>query len=95
MEITKAILTKNPCYKAGKTIKVKGLMLHSVGCPQPNATAFIKSWNTEHHCSLPALQQPPECCQGCYGRPDCPAFSRAGCCDPGQERGRDHLKEGN
>ena len=46
MEITKAILTKNPCYKAGKTIKVKGLMLHSVGCPQPSATKFIKSWNS-------------------------------------------------
>jgi N-acetyl-anhydromuramyl-L-alanine amidase AmpD len=46
MQITKAILTKNPCYKAGKTIKVKGLMLHSVGCPQPSATVFIESWNT-------------------------------------------------
>ena len=47
MEITKNILTKNPCYKAGKTIKVKGLMLHSVGCSQPSAMAFIKSWNSE------------------------------------------------
>lgn len=46
MKITKTILTNNPCYKAGKTITVKGLMLHSVGCPQPNAMAFIKSWNT-------------------------------------------------
>ncbi len=46
MKITKSILTKNPCYKAGKTIKVKGLMLHSVGCPQPSAMAFIQSWNT-------------------------------------------------
>ena len=46
MKITKAILTKNPCYKAGKTIAVKGLMLHSVGCPQPTAMAFIESWNT-------------------------------------------------
>lgn len=46
MQITKSILTKNPCYKAGKTIKVKGLMLHSVGCSQPSAMAFIKSWNT-------------------------------------------------
>ena len=36
----------NPCYKAGKSIKVKGLMLHSVGCPQPSAMAFIESWNT-------------------------------------------------
>lgn len=46
MEITKAILTKNPCYKAGKTIEVKGLMLHSVGCPQPSAKVFINNWNT-------------------------------------------------
>lgn len=46
MEITKSILTKNPCYKAGKTIKVKGLMLHSVGCSQPSAMAFIENWNT-------------------------------------------------
>ena len=45
MTITEAILTKNPCYKAGKTIKVKGLMLHSVGCSQPNASVFIKLWN--------------------------------------------------
>lgn len=45
MEITKTILTQNPCYKAGKTIEVKGLMLHSVGCPQPSAMAFVKSWN--------------------------------------------------
>lgn len=46
MEITKAILTKNPCYKAGKTIGVKGLMLHSIGCPQPSAMTLINSWNT-------------------------------------------------
>jgi hypothetical protein len=46
MKITKSILTKNPCYKAGKTIKVKGLMLHSIGCPQPSAEVLIKSWNT-------------------------------------------------
>lgn len=46
MKITKSILTNNPCYKAGKTIKVKGIMLHSVGCPQPSAMAFVKSWNT-------------------------------------------------
>ena len=47
MNITKSILTKNPCYKAGKTIAVKGLMLHSIGCPQPSAEKLIKSWNTE------------------------------------------------
>lgn len=48
MKITKSILTKNPCYKAGETIKVKGVMLHSVGCPQPSAMAFIKSWNASN-----------------------------------------------
>lgn len=35
----------NPCYKAGKKITVKGLMLHSVGCPQPRASVFIGNWN--------------------------------------------------
>ena len=46
MKITKSLLTKNPCYKVGKTITVKGLMLHSVGCSQPSAKAFVDSWNT-------------------------------------------------
>ena len=45
MKIIQNILTKNPCYKAGKKITVKGLMLHSVGCPQPSASAFINQWN--------------------------------------------------
>ena len=46
MKITKTILTENLCYKEGKTIKVKGLMLHSVGCPQPSAQVFVRNWNT-------------------------------------------------
>lgn len=45
MKIIQNILTKNPCYKAGKKITVKGLMLHSVGCPQPSASVFLKTWN--------------------------------------------------
>ncbi len=45
MKLIKSILTKNPCYTAGKKITVKGLMLHSVGCPQPRASVFINSWN--------------------------------------------------
>lgn len=45
MKLVESILTKNNCYKAGKKIKVKGLMLHSVGCPQPDATVFVKNWN--------------------------------------------------
>ncbi len=46
MKIVQNILTKNPCYTAGKKIAVKGLMLHSVGCPQPNALTFVKNWNS-------------------------------------------------
>lgn len=46
LNIVNSIMTKNPCYTQGKTIEVKGLMLHSVGCPQPAASAFIKNWNS-------------------------------------------------
>lgn len=49
MKLVQSILTKNPCYTAGKKITVKGLMLHSVGCPQPSAAVFIKNWNTESY----------------------------------------------
>lgn len=47
LEIIEKILTNNPCYKAGKKIKVSGLMLHSVGCPQPSANVFIGQWNSK------------------------------------------------
>lgn len=46
MKLVQSIMTKNPCYTAGRKITVKGLMLHSVGCPQPKASVFIKNWNT-------------------------------------------------
>lgn len=45
MELVENFVTQNPCYKAGKTIAVKGLMLHSVGCPQPSAEVFVKNAN--------------------------------------------------
>lgn len=45
VNIIENIVTKSDCYKAGQTIAVKGLMLHSVGCPQPKASAFINNWN--------------------------------------------------
>ena len=45
MKLIESIMTNNPCYKAGKKITVLGLMLHSVGCSQPKALAFINSWN--------------------------------------------------
>lgn len=49
MKIVEAILTKNPCYTAGRKIEVKGLMLHSVGCSQPKASAFVNYWNDEDY----------------------------------------------
>lgn len=45
MKLVQSILTKNDCYKSGRKITVKGLMLHSVGCSQPNASVFVKNWN--------------------------------------------------
>ena len=49
MKLVESILSRNPCYTAGKKIKVTGLMLHSVGCPQPKASTFINSWNSPSH----------------------------------------------
>ena len=49
MKLVESILTRNPCYMAGRKITVKGLMLHSVGCPQPKASVFINSWNSLAH----------------------------------------------
>ena len=45
MKLVQSILTKNDCYKSGRKITVKGLMLHSVGCPESNASVFVKNWN--------------------------------------------------
>lgn len=45
MTLVQSFLTQNPCYTAGRKITVRGLMLHSVGCPQPSAEAFIRNWN--------------------------------------------------
>lgn len=49
MKIIETFLTKNRCYAEGRKITVKGLMLHSVGCPQPSAMEFIGGdwWNSE------------------------------------------------
>lgn len=49
MKIVESIMTKNPCYTAGRKIAVKGLMLHSVGTSQPSAAVFIGLWNKESY----------------------------------------------
>ena len=48
MNIVNSIATRNPCYKAGKSIKVDGIMLEGVGCPQPSAKVFAHNRNREN-----------------------------------------------
>lgn len=41
MNLRKLILTNNACYKAGKTIIPKGIMIHSTGANNPNLKRYI------------------------------------------------------
>lgn len=45
MNLVKQIATNNRCYQAGRKIMVKGIMLHSVGCPQPSGKVFANRMN--------------------------------------------------
>ena len=42
MNLRKCILTKNPCYKAGRTMAVKGIMVHSTGANNPNLRRYVQ-----------------------------------------------------
>lgn len=42
MKLIKNILTNNNCYKAGKTIKPKGVMVHSTGANNPNIKRYVQ-----------------------------------------------------
>lgn len=42
MEIIEAFAAKNKCYQAGAPLHPRGLMLHSIGCPQPNAAVLAR-----------------------------------------------------
>ena len=61
MKLNKLILTENACYKAGKKITVKGIMVHSTGCNNPWLWRYVgpndgklgenkynTHWNTYH-----------------------------------------------
>lgn len=37
--------TKNPCYQAGRTIEPKGIMIHSIGVPQPDPKVIANNFN--------------------------------------------------
>ena len=41
LNLHKLILTKNACYKAGKTIQPKGIMIHSTGASNPWLKRYI------------------------------------------------------
>lgn len=45
MEIIEAYATQNKCYQIGTPLKPRGIMLHSIGCPQPNASVMAQNYN--------------------------------------------------
>lgn len=51
MELITKYVTNNPCYTSGRSIQVKGLMLHSVGCPQPKPEVFVNLFNKSSYSS--------------------------------------------
>ena len=42
MKIIESIMKNCPCYRSYEKINVRGLMLHSVGCPQPSAKVWVR-----------------------------------------------------
>lgn len=62
MELVQKFLTRNPCYQKNMNPPAGdnrwevfqkrgplGLMLHSIGCPQPSAMVLINNWNREDY----------------------------------------------
>lgn len=45
MELTQHFLTQSDCYKTGRTIVPKGIMVHSPGVAQPDVNVFLKNWD--------------------------------------------------
>lgn len=45
MKIIESFAVKNKCYQAGAALVPRGLMLHSIGVPQPNASVMAHSYN--------------------------------------------------
>ena len=41
MNLHKLYLTKNDCYRAGVSMKPKGIMVHSTGCNNPNLRRYV------------------------------------------------------
>ena len=45
MNIIEAYATKNKCYQIGTPLKPRGIMLHSIGTPQPSASVLVRYFN--------------------------------------------------
>ena len=45
MDIIEAIATNNKCYQMATPLTPQGIMLHSIGTPQPNAAVMARSYN--------------------------------------------------
>lgn len=45
LDLEQQFLTENDCYKIGRTITPKGVMVHSTGVAQPDPEVFISRWN--------------------------------------------------
>lgn len=45
MKLNKQYLTKNECYVAGNKQEIRGIMVHSTGCNNPNVSTYLNHWN--------------------------------------------------
>ena len=45
VSIIEAFATNNKCYQIGAPLYPQGIMLHSIGCPQPNAAVMARHYN--------------------------------------------------
>ena len=45
--LSQALITQNPTFSDPTKITVKGIMLHSIGIPQPKAEGLIHNWDSK------------------------------------------------
>lgn len=45
INVVEAFATKNKCYQVATPLTPQGIMLHSIGTPQPNAAVMARSYN--------------------------------------------------
>ena len=57
MKIIESFVTRNPQYTRPTRIFVQKLVLHSVGCPQPDASVFVRQWQTAQYFAHAVLQE--------------------------------------